>query len=348
MIIPVQLEAEITPDQVEELTFKALNIKEAALEEFVRKNVEVLFPGESETLLIVGQQARNKEGGRADLVAVDGGGNVVLIELKRDVKDIEARREPFESQAIRYAASYALIRTPQDLVRKLFAPYIKQHRHEYEMKQLTPSELASRLLADFLKANQAQTFNQRQRIILIASSFDRQTLSACAWLAKNEIDIKCLRLSPIRYAEQFFFEVEQLVPARSLDQYLIEVAERPEGRKRRPAAEGQITKESLPRMPELFEWGLVSPEDKVYIRGFESESAEMKDQRHVTFQGQTIKYNDWGRKVTGWSGINIYEWAVHVPTGKTLDALRREKMEQVEGERAETAPNDESTTPPGS
>jgi hypothetical protein len=35
-------------------------------------------------LLIVGQQVINKEGGRSDLVAVDGEGNVVLIELKRD------------------------------------------------------------------------------------------------------------------------------------------------------------------------------------------------------------------------------------------------------------------------
>lgn len=123
VIIPVQLHPEITPGEVEELTLKKLEIQERQLEEFVRKNVQVLFP--DETLLIVGQQPKNKAGGRADLVAVDGEGSIVLIELKRDVEDIIARKEPFEFQAIRYAANYALIATPQDLVQRLFAPYIE-------------------------------------------------------------------------------------------------------------------------------------------------------------------------------------------------------------------------------
>lgn len=208
MIVPVNLEGSITPDEMEELTLKDIQITEAVLEEFVRRNVEVLFP-EGETLLIVGQQARNVERGRADLVAVDSSGSIVLIELKRDMGDIVARREPFEFQAIRYAASYARIRTPQDLVQKLFASYIDKHRGEYELKELTPSELAARLLSDFLSTNQAErTFNQSQRIILIASAFDPQTLSACAWLAKNSIDIRCLRLTPVRYSQQHFLEIE--------------------------------------------------------------------------------------------------------------------------------------------
>src|SRR3712207_8389409 len=42
-------------------------------------------------------------------------------------------------------------------------------------------EKASRILNDFLEKNNAlKTFNSKQRIILIASSFDKQTLSAAA------------------------------------------------------------------------------------------------------------------------------------------------------------------------
>src|SRR5439155_27356429 len=98
----------------------------------------------------------------------------------------------------RYAANYALIETPQDLVQKLFALYIDKHRDEYSKKELTASQLALEILESFLETNKIkeQDFNQRQRITLIASAFDEQTLSACAWLSKNGIDLRCLTISP--------------------------------------------------------------------------------------------------------------------------------------------------------
>ncbi|WP_218017830.1 hypothetical protein [Alkalicoccus saliphilus] len=51
---------------------------------------------------------------RSDLTAVDANGNIVLIEIKRDRQDIAQRKEPFEFQAARYAASYATIKTKDD------------------------------------------------------------------------------------------------------------------------------------------------------------------------------------------------------------------------------------------
>ena len=41
------------------------------------------------------------------------------------------RKEPFEFQAIRYAASYAKIKSPEVLVNKIFAPYIEKHKDEF-------------------------------------------------------------------------------------------------------------------------------------------------------------------------------------------------------------------------
>ena len=40
----------------------------------------------------------NKENGRSDLTAVDQNGNLVLIEIKRDVEDIKQRREAFSNR----------------------------------------------------------------------------------------------------------------------------------------------------------------------------------------------------------------------------------------------------------
>lgn len=350
MLISVQLpggsnpdKVEITVQQVEEVTLKALKITEVALEEFIRKNVQVLYP-EGETLLIVGQQLRNKAGGRADLVAVDGEGGIVLIELKRDLGDIVARKEPFEFQAIRYAASYALIETPQDLVQKLYAPYIEKHKGEFELEPLTASELAARKLTEFLQANGAEaSFNRRQSIVLIASAFDPQTLSACAWLAKNKIDIRCLRLAPVRHNKNVYFVFEQLIPPRTLEEYFVELAEQPS--RSVPASKSKQPSEYLlPKMPQLFEWHLITQGDKIYVKDREAQVATALDKNYVCFEGQKLTYNDWGKKVTGWSGINVYVQTVHEPTGKTLDVLRKEKMQELQeiGTSQDTGANGDS------
>src|SRR3954447_11386254 len=88
------------------VTFSELHMVENDIEEILRSNIEMVCD-EEESMLIVGRQVRNVHHGRSDLTAVDNFGNIVLIEIKRDRKDIESRKEAFEFQAIRYAASYA-------------------------------------------------------------------------------------------------------------------------------------------------------------------------------------------------------------------------------------------------
>jgi hypothetical protein len=311
-------------------SLKELGLVEADLEEFVRKNVQVLFPDDDETLLIVGQQARNTAGGRADLVGVDSTGAIVLIELKRDAADMSARKEPFEFQAIRYAANYALIQSPEKLVDLLFAPYIERHRAEFTVQELTSHELATRTLGDFLEKNNAKpTFNGRQRIILIASDFDPQTLSACAWLATNKIDIRCLRVQPCELSGQALLLVEQVIPPARIEEYFVPVADA-SGTPKAPTSTGTGTRQALPRMSQLLDWGLVSPGDAVHIRGHVDKPATILDAKRVRMDGRDENFNEWGQSVTGWSAINIYEWAIHTKTGKTLDALRREKIEELE------------------
>ena len=79
-----------------------------------------------------GQQVKNEKYSRSDLTAIDNDGGIVLIEVKRDRKDIEGRKEAFEFQAIRYAASYATIGSPNELVEKVYALISKEYRHEFE------------------------------------------------------------------------------------------------------------------------------------------------------------------------------------------------------------------------
>ena len=88
----------------EAVTFSELGMKENDIEEILRCSIDMLCDDE-ESMLIVGRQVKNEKLGRSDLTAIDNNGNIVLIEIKRDRKDIENRKEAFEFQAIRYAAS---------------------------------------------------------------------------------------------------------------------------------------------------------------------------------------------------------------------------------------------------
>ncbi|MCD2347218.1 PDDEXK family nuclease [Clostridium guangxiense] len=332
MLIPVKIKdsIEIEDIEIENTNFKSLNLREEHIEEFLRKNIELIF--EDETLLVVGKQVVNKENGRSDLTAVDENGNLVLIEIKRDVEDIIQRKEAFEFQAIRYAASYAKIKTSDDLVDKIFASYIEKYKDEFELGELTAYEKASRILNDFLEKNNAlKTFNSKQRIILIASSFDKQTLSAAAWLIGSNVDISCFELSPIKIKDSYFIDINRILPPPSLEDFYVEVDS-----KKLPTYKAKrdipITRTTLPGMDKLFEWGIIKSGDIVVIKNSENSEATVVDAKYVSFNGEKITFNKWGQKVTGWSTIRIYSWAMIKGRDKTLHEMRQEKMLSLENE----------------
>ena len=330
MIIPIKTDANITVDEMDitETSFKSLNLKESHIEEFIRTNIELLLTDES--LLIIGSQVTNSEKGRSDLTAIDENGNLVLIEIKRDVEDIKSRKEELEFQAIRYAAGYAKIKTPEELVDKIFAPYVTRYAHEFDLGGLTPHEKATRILESFLEKNNAmKTFNKKQRIILIASSFDRQTESAVAWLIANHVDISCFTLKPLKVGGGLFLEINRLLPPQLLEDFYVEISEKKTAEVRTEGATG-ITRTYLPRMDKLFEWELLKAGDTVVIKNFDDSDAVVKDTKSVEFHGEVMTFNNWAEKVTGWSAVNIYEWTLVKGESKTLDQKRREKMTELE------------------
>lgn len=333
MLIPINVGEEMAINDtvvIDNPTFKQLNFKEADVEEFLRKNIEIIF-GEEESLLIVGQQVNNSERGRSDLTAIDESGNIVLIEIKRDADDIKNRKEPFEFQAIRYAASYAKIKSPEVLVNKIFAPYIEKHKEEFVLGDLTPIEKGQRIINDFLVSNNSlKTFNQKQRIMLIASSFDSQTLSGVAWLISNNVDISCFSIMPLNIDGQYFLQIERILPPSRIEDFYVDIKDKKDASNSRSITE--MARTNLPRIPEFFKWGLLKQGDRLYIRNYDRESsqAEVVDERFVNYQGEKITYNQWGQKVTGWSAICIYEWAVKSDCDETLDSLRRQKLLEID------------------
>jgi len=318
--------------RIEPVTFSELNMTENDIEEILRNSIDMICD-EEESMLIVGRQVRNEKNGRSDLTAVDNNGNIVLIEIKRDRKDIEHRKEAFEFQAIRYAASYATIDKTDDLVKKVYAPYIEKYRSEFELGELTSFELGIRKLNEFLQVNDAQkNFNEKQRIILVASDFDEQTLSAVAWLNSNNVDMSCYRLTPYKLNEDLFFYVEKLLPVTNYDDYYVNLMDK--SAVTTVTGDKKITRRSLPKIDLMLEWGVVKEGDIIVAKDREDEGRLLSN-GNVMVNGEEKSMQAWLKEIYGWSSVQTYVFAVHKETGKTLSQIREEYMVQKETESTE-------------
>lgn len=318
--------------RIEPVTFSELNMTENDIEEILRNSIDMICD-EEESMLIVGRQVRNEKNGRSDLTAVDNNGNIVLIEIKRDRKDIEHSKEAFEFQAIRYAASYATIEKTEDLVKKVYAPYIEKYRSEFELGELTSFELGIRKLNEFLQVNDAQkSFNEKQRIILVASDFDEQTLSAVAWLNSNKVDMSCYRLTPYKLNEDLFFYVEKLLPVTNYDDYYVDLMDK--SVITTVIGDKKITRRSLPKIDLMLEWGVVKEGDIIAAKAREDEGRLLSN-GNVMVNGEEKSMQAWLKEIYGWSSVQTYVFAVHKETGKTLSQIREEYMAQKETESTE-------------
>ncbi len=315
-------------EKLDSVTFSELGMQENDIEEILRCSIDMLCDDE-ESMLIIGRQVKNEKLGRSDLTAVDNNGNIVLIEIKRDRKDIENRKEAFEFQAIRYAASYATIASVDDLVKKVYAPYIEKYRSEFELGELTSYELGIRKLNEFLTVNGAEnSFNKKQKIILVASDYDEQTLSAVAWLNSNNVDMSCFKLTPYKINDEVFLKAEKLLPLTDYDDYYVNLMD-----KTSPVVKQHkdITRRSLPKIDAMLDWGVVKVGDIIVAKGREDE-ATLLENGNVTVEGKEMSLLAWLKEVFGWSNIATYDFSVLKDNGKTLAQIREEYMNKQSAE----------------
>ena len=312
------------------ITFSEIGMKENDIEEILRSNIDIICNDE-ESMLIVGQQVKNEKNGRSDLTAIDNNGNIVLIEIKRDVKDIETRKEAFEFQAIRYAASYATIDNPEDLVKKVYGHYIEKYKNEFELGELTSYELGIRKLNEFLKVNEAdKSFNEKQRIILVASNFDDQTLSAVAWLNSNQVDMSCFKFTPYRYNEEIYLNTEKILPVNSYDDFYVSLLEKTSS----VVEKKSKSRQALPKIDTMLSWGVVKPGDIIVAKGRDDEATLLAN-GNVIVNGKEKSMQSWLKNVYGWSSVQTYANAIRKESGKTLSQIREEYMEQEAKESGE-------------
>lgn len=78
------------------------------------------------------------------------------------------------------------------------------------------------------------------------------------------------------------------------------------------------------RTTEMFELGLIRAGLPLTIKGRPDSTAIVVDGRHVDYRGQRMSFNDWGCRATGWTAIQIYEWAL-LEDGRKLAELRSQE-----------------------
>ena len=317
--------------KIDSKTLRDIDFKESHLEELLRSNIEILTTeGEEESLLVVGQQVITKARGRSDLIAIDNNGYLVLIEIKRDKIDSEKGKIPFEIQAIRYAASNATITDYHELVKLVYAPYIEKqlekNNEEINLKGLSAYEYALKSIEEFLQKHDAfETFNQKQRLILVASQIDDQTKSAVAWLNRSGVDIQCFEVDVYEIEGKKYLTPRKILPLLKNEDFFVGIRE--PGQKSSPLK--SITRRNLPRIDELLANDVVEKGDIIVPKDHPGE-AILLENGNVDVNGEKMSMQVWLKNIYGWASIQTYVFAVHQKTRKTLSQLRKEYMEKSE------------------
>lgn len=90
----------------------------------------------------------------------------------------------------------------------------------------------------------------------------------------------------------------------------------------------RVSPTKLPKMDWLIKEGLVHIGDKIYVTVHPSELATIKDDKHVIYNGETLSFNQFGCKVTGWKSIQCYAWMKVEGKDETLAEMRERKMKE--------------------
>ena len=210
-------------ERIEEVEFSQLGFRERRdIQEWIADNPSILGEG----LFIIAKEFSgfDRTNERLDLLAVDVGGRLVVIELKRDDTGTDAHW-----QAIKYA-SYLRDAKPEALVRML-AAHLSTH------EEVSEKEAQEKLL-EHLGTDDLNALNNDQRIILASHRFAPEVTSAALWLnekAPDENLITCIQLTPYQdeKTNTLYVQANTIIPVPGADDYRVGIGGRREGREER-------------------------------------------------------------------------------------------------------------------
>jgi phage-related protein len=132
--------------------------------------------------LLIDNQTITKDKKRADILALDKLGNLVVIELKKDKAKVGV-----EMQALQYLADFS-----SEKGQKFIDKFKKLEKDKKGFKEPAIEDAVK----GFIDVD-IQEINKKQRIILIAQKFDNSLLSMGEWLSRQGVAFRCLEYNQL-------------------------------------------------------------------------------------------------------------------------------------------------------
>ena len=193
---------------IERTTFAQQGLRERPdLQALLKSQIDVISPD----TLIVAEEFGDWEDSRRriDLLGIDKGANLVVIELKRTEDG-----GYMELQAIRYAAMISTL-TFDELVTN-YEGYLSKNNIEPDAKDS---------LLEFLNWNDSdgEEFGQKVKIVLVSAEFTKELTTSVMWLNDLGLDIRCVRMHPYTNDEQTFLDVQTIIPIPEAADYQVRI-----------------------------------------------------------------------------------------------------------------------------
>lgn len=203
--------------KIVENSFTSLSIWERThIEEWVRSHPEIL--GEDLLIVSVEFDRFSNSNGRLDLLAIDREGNLVVVELKRDLAAGYA-----DLQAIRYAAMVSSM-----TIDKLL-PYYIHYRRKYDDEVLSDIDARAEIV-EFVESDSFNELSTKPRIILCSEGFSQELTTTVLWLRDSDIDISCVSITPYKVEDKVIVVPKVIIPLEEAKQYLIDIKRKEEER----------------------------------------------------------------------------------------------------------------------
>jgi hypothetical protein len=191
--------------------FAALGLRERDdLQRLLRDDIGVL----GDELLVIAEEFGEWEDARRriDLLALDGEGHLVVIELKRTEDGGH-----MELQALRYAAMVSSMDF-EDVVRAYAA-------HQAKLRPELDDDARASVVA-FLGGgdDEEPVISSEVRIVLISADFGRELTTTVLWLNRFDgLDIRCVQLVPYHVDGRVLLDIRQIVPLPEAADYQVRV-----------------------------------------------------------------------------------------------------------------------------
>jgi hypothetical protein len=195
-----------------ETSFGSANLLERRdLQRLLRENVEVIAP---ETLVISEEFGDWEDSRRRiDLLGLDKGANLVVIELKRTDDGGN-----MELQSIRYAAMVSTMTF--DRAVEIFERHLSKLGKEDQDARANILEFLGWAEPD------EDLFCQDVRIVLASAEFSKEITSCVLWLIDHHINIRCVRLKPYALDKRILVDVQQIIPLPEAEEYQVQIRDK--------------------------------------------------------------------------------------------------------------------------